>query len=93
MKFAALMVAISVPVLATWMLPAHATPQQWALAQAQDDIGADKATAIARDVTGGRVLGVRRLDDGGHVVYEIKVLLEGGLVRTLQVDGGSGAVL
>lgn len=56
------------------------------------DIGADQAAAIARGTTGGRVLGVRRLDRDGRAVYEVKVLLDSGLVRTVRVDGSSGGV-
>ncbi len=64
---------------------------RWSLAQAAD-IGADQAAAIARGTTGGRVLGVRRVEQGRGATYEVKVLLEGGLVRTVRVDAATGAV-
>lgn len=57
------------------------------------DIGADRAAAIARSASGGRVLGVRRSALGDHGVYEVKVLSADGVVRTLRIDARSGAVL
>ncbi|MGE0387331.1 MAG: PepSY domain-containing protein [Gammaproteobacteria bacterium] len=66
-------------------------PRAW-LVQAMPDIGVDRATSIARGATGGRVLAVRRVDAGGRMVYEVKVLTDGGMVRTVMVDAASGAV-
>jgi len=62
------------------------------LAQAAADVGADRAASAAREATGGRVLGVRRVEFGERAAYEIKVLLPGGRVRVVQVDARSGAV-
>ena len=61
------------------------------LAQA-GDIGPAGAAAAARAATGGRVLGVRAQSAGGRTVYRVKVLLPGGRVRTVTVDGASGRV-
>jgi uncharacterized membrane protein YkoI len=62
------------------------------LAQA-GDIGPAAAAAAARRATGGTVLGVQGGQSGGRVIYRVKVLLPGGRVRTLSVDGASGQVL
>ena len=53
-------------------------------AEAGDSKGAmnaDRAAAIARKSTGGRVLGVKRSKRG----YEVRVLVPGGKVRTVHV--------
>ena len=60
--------------------------------QSQDvAISRDRAARIAQSVTGGRVLSVK-LRGNGHPSYYVKVLTEGGRVRTVAVDAGSGAV-
>ncbi len=56
------------------------------------DIGPDQAAAIVRDLTGGRVLGVRATQRDGRVVYQVKVL-KNGYVRIYHVDGSSGNIL
>lgn len=62
------------------------------LAQARD-IGPAAAAAAAQRATGGTVLGVQGGQSGGRVIYRVRVLLPGGRVRTLSVDGASGQVL
>ena len=61
--------------------------------QATQDIGADSAAAIARSVTGGRVLGVRSSQRGGRKIYAVRVLLPNGMVRTVRVDSQGGGIL
>ena len=56
------------------------------------DIGPNAAADAARRATGGRILRVQRQGRGDGVVYRVKVLLPGGKVRTVRVDGASGAV-
>lgn len=53
-------------------------------------IEADRAAAIARENTGGRVLDVRLLADDSGPAYAVRVLLDPGRVRTVLVDGNSG---
>ncbi len=48
------------------------------------------AAAAARRATGGRVLGVERRRDNGEE-YRVRVLTPDGTVRTLEIDGRSGA--
>ncbi len=60
------------------------------LAARQADIGADAAADRVRRATGGRVLSVRK---GKRGTYRVKVLLPGGRVRNVAVDGRTGRVL
>ena len=62
-------------------------PFRW-LAQV-DSNGAARAVERA---TGGRVLSVNREDRNGRVVYRVKVLLPGGRIRVVTVDGETGSV-
>lgn len=71
-----------------------ASPRTDALMLAQaGDVGAGAAAAAAQRATGGTVLGVQASRSGGRVIYRVKVLLPGGRVRTVTVDGASGQVL
>lgn len=56
-------------------------------------IDADRAAAMVRAQTGGRVLGVKTWDARGRRVHTIKVLLPGGQVRLLRVDAATGKPL
>lgn len=55
----------------------------------QSEISADRAAAIARNATGGRVLNVQRQG----AVYRVRVLLDGERVRNVTVDARTGRVL
>ena len=63
------------------------------LAQAGDRGGADRAAAVVRSMTGGRVLSVHREQWGGRPVYRVKVLLTAGQVRVFRVDPETGRVV
>ena len=84
---AALLLALAAVPFGT--APAHEAPP--ALAQSAD-IGPAGAAAAARAATGGKVLGVRAARADGRTVYRVKLLLPGGRVRTVTVDGASGQV-
>ena len=58
----------------------------------QDDIGPGAASAAASAASGGRVLGVRRVHSASGIVYVVKVLLPGGRVRNVTVNGQTGRV-
>jgi hypothetical protein len=58
----------------------------------QRDIGASAAAAAASSASGGQVLGVKRRSSGQGVIYIVNVLLPGGRVRSMTVDGQSGQV-
>lgn len=70
----------------------HAPRGQAPAVKLAADIGPDQAAAIVRDLTGGRVLGVRAVTRNGRLVYQVKVL-KNGHVRIYNVDGNSGNVL
>jgi uncharacterized membrane protein YkoI len=53
-------------------------------------IGPDRAAAIARAQTGGRVLDVRPVPNGGRESFAVRLLLDAGRVRTVVIDGQSG---
>jgi hypothetical protein len=57
-----------------------------------NDIGEGAAAKAAQRATGGRVLGVKRRSTDAGVVYEVKVLMDGGIMRVVRVDGASGQV-
>ena len=58
----------------------------------QNDIGAGAAAAAASQASGGRVLSVKRTTGRNGVVYIVKVLLPGGRMRSITIDGQSGQV-
>jgi hypothetical protein len=54
-----------------------------------DDVGPDQAARAAGRASGGRVLGI-----GGQAPeYRVKVITEGGRVRTVRIDARTGEVL
>lgn len=53
-------------------------------------IDPDRAAAIARARTGGRVLDVRPVPNGGRESFAVRLLLDAGRVRTVVIDGQSG---
>jgi hypothetical protein len=63
------------------------------LAQGTPAVSADEAAALVRQSSGGRILGVRRVDTASGPAYHVKVLLDGGRVRVYVVDAGSGQIL
>lgn len=75
-----------------WANPApNRTPIQ--LAQAEQRIDKSKAADIARSAHGGKVLTVEEAKSGGRTVFRVKLLLDGGRVRIVSVDGSSGKIL
>lgn len=71
-------------------LNARAAPVETAESSPTLPIEADRAAAIARENTGGRVLDVRPLADDTGRSYAVRLLLDPGRVRTVLVDGDSG---
>ena len=75
--------------------PAFANPKfslghKHSLLAAQGTVSRDQAAATARSATGGRVLSVDSQQRRGRLVYRVKVLLQGGRVRVVNVDGQTG---
>lgn len=56
-------------------------------------ISKSRAAALARSAHGGKVLNVERVESGGRVIYRVKLLLDGGRIRIVTVDGSSGKVV
>ncbi len=50
------------------------------------------ASLVKQRYSDARVLGVQLLDKGGSPVYRVKTLSEDGVVKSVFVDGNSGAV-
>lgn len=79
--------------LAAGMMPVLAAAAEPVTVEASTGtmtIEADRAAAIARENTGGRVLDVRLLADDAGPAYAVRLLLDPGRVRTVLVDGNSG---
>ncbi len=51
-----------------------------------DGISAEQAAAVVSRAYGGRVVSVKPEGGNGQRVYKVRVLLEGGRVKTVQVD-------
>lgn len=72
--------------LVTVLLMALALPA-WA------EVSRDDATSLARQVTGGRVLAVEKIEREGRPVWRVKVLSPQGEVRLVLIDAASGRAL
>jgi uncharacterized membrane protein YkoI len=51
-----------------------------------DGISAEQAAAVVSRTYGGRVVSVKPEGGNGQRVYKVRVLLDGGRVKTVQVD-------
>lgn len=56
-------------------------------------ISKSEAAELARARYGGRVLKVDEVSNGGRVVYRVRLLLDGGRIKTVNIDGNSGNVV
>ena len=54
-------------------------------------IDSSEAAAKVQQATGGRVLGVERIEKGGQVLFKVKVMTASGEVRFVLVDAKTGA--
>ncbi|MCW5648583.1 MAG: PepSY domain-containing protein [Ramlibacter sp.] len=54
------------------------------------DVGRDEAAAVARQVTGGRVLSVDRARAGDRPAWRVKLVTAGGEVRVVLIDAATG---
>lgn len=55
-------------------------------------ISRDEAVAMVREQTGGKVVRVDSKNQGGSVVYHIRVLTPDGRLREYRVDAATGSV-
>ncbi len=88
--------ALSVVLLAACLLagsPAEASrggARAWRVQASDVAVSRDRAAAVARSATGGRVLSVS-LKNGSQPWYRVKVLVN-GRVRHVRVDARTGAI-
>ncbi len=95
-----LITAAAMPTTTVWGAPPYATgrppPQRVEHPRNQrrqgEQSASDRAAAIARSATGGKVLGVSRGGSRNKDIYRVKVLLRGGRVRSVLVDIRSGTL-
>lgn len=69
---------------------ADVRPGQLAMSAA---VGKSQAAEAAREAYGGKVLSVDEIKEGGRVLYRVKLLLDGGRIKIVTVDGDSGQVV
>jgi len=62
-------------------------PPAWA------EVSRDDATSLARQVTGGRVLAVEKIEREGRPVWRVKVLTAQGEVNVVLIDAATGRTL
>lgn len=85
-------VVISALAFATATLPAAVQAGPLAV-MAAFAVGKSAAAAAAQNTHGGRVLSVEQVVDNGRMVYKVKLLLNGGVIKIVTVDGESGKVI
>ncbi len=60
------------------------------LAQASSKIDKSTAAKMAKQRYGGKVLKVDSVERNGKQVFHVRLLLDGGKVKTVKIDAGSG---
>lgn len=50
------------------------------------------AAELARQAYGGKVLSVDEIKEDGQTIFRVKLLLDGGRIKIVTVDGNSGKV-
>jgi uncharacterized membrane protein YkoI len=91
-QLTSLLVALALLPTVTWALPKQVrSPLQYAQGEGRTD--KSRAADIARAAHGGKVLTVEEVNSNGKVVFRVKLLLDGGRIRIVTVDGSSGRVI
>jgi hypothetical protein len=72
--------------------PMHSA-QGMQYAQGESRTDKSKAAEIARASHGGKVLSVDEVNNDGRIVFRVKLLLDGGRIKIVTVDGNSGRVI
>lgn len=89
-------VAVSALMMALIAVPSEARPShgdngaEQGRAENRAPIDQNRAAAMVQGSTGGRVLAVETVVQGGRKVHRVKVLLSGGRIRIVNVDGKTG---
>lgn len=68
-------------------------PQPERQEQARARISASQAAKIVEQRYGGKIMNVQTRQSSGGVIYSVKILQSSGHMRTVNVDGQSGAIL
>lgn len=61
--------------------------------QSRARISASQAASMVEQRYGGKVMNVQTRQGNGDVIYSVKILQSSGHMRTVNVDGQSGAIL
>lgn len=61
--------------------------------QARPRISASQAASLVEQRIGGKVMNVQTRQGNGRVTYSVKILQSSGHMRTVNVDGQTGAIL
>ncbi|WP_222867994.1 PepSY domain-containing protein [Saccharophagus sp. K07] len=105
-RLASFLLSLAVMPVFSWAAPKHMResmpyaqgprqytqgPMQYAQGQGRTD--KSKAADIARSAHGGRVLTVEEVNSDGKTIYRVKLLLDGGRIKIVTVDGNSGRII
>ncbi len=90
-----LILTLLVPLILALPRVTLADPQSPYMQYAQGERGTDKSRAadIARAAHGGKVLKVDEVSADGRTLYRVKLLLDGGRIKIVTVDGSSGRII
>lgn len=89
LRFLGLLALLAAAPGLAWGHVGQSRPSNLYLAQS-GAISKSEAAEMARARYGGRVLKVDEVNNGGRVVYRVRLLLEGGRIKTVNIDGNSG---
>jgi uncharacterized membrane protein YkoI len=91
-RLTSLLLSLAMLPAVTWALPKNVrSPMQYA--QGENRTDKSRAADIARAAHGGKVLKVDEVNSNGQVVFRVKLLLDGGRIKIVTVDGNSGRVI
>lgn len=91
-RLASFLLSLAVMPVFSWAAPKHMR-ESMPYAQGQGRTDKSKAADIARSAHGGRVLTVEEVNSDGKTIYRVKLLLDGGRIKIVTVDGNSGRII
>lgn len=91
-RLASLLISLTMLPAVAWALP-KSTRDPLQYAQRENRTDKSRAADIARATHGGKVLTVDEINEDGRVVYRVKLLLDGGRIKIVTVDGSSGRII
>ena len=87
-----LLLGLTLPSL-TWASPKSPRSPLMQYAQGENRTDKSRAADIARAAHGGKVLKVEEVNTDGRTLYRVKLLLDGGRIKIVTVDGSSGRII